>query len=126
MKSIIKFLKLNAGKMFLLCLLLLALIIAGYWGMTPAIIYSWSVAIIFVVALVWRVFPSNKKMFFYNVHGRFEIYDIVYDRGSAIRPVEPGILKNDGEGWFIVYDDGFEWPMSGTRNIERFIYQPNK
>ena len=126
MKPTINFFKSNTGKIFLFSDLILALIIFSVYGAKPAIVYMFATLAIFFIALVWRVYPNEKKLFFYNVHGKFEIYDIVYDRGSATRPTVPGILKNDGSGWFMIYDDGFEWPISATKNVEMFIYQTSE
>lgn len=126
MKSIINFFKSNAGKIFLFSALVLALIITSVWGIQPGINYVVAIVIIFFVSLVWRVYPDKRKTYFYNRKGRFEMYDVVYDRGSAVRPNLPGILKHDGSVWFIVYEDGFEWVMSDPNNIEKFIFKSNK
>lgn len=125
MKTIIKFFKSNSGKIFLFSSLLLALIIGARYGVTPALIY---VTATFFLALVIKVYPRKGRLEFYNKRGVFRVYDIVYDRGSATRPTVPGILKysQEEEHWFMVYEDGFEWPLSEFKNVELFIYQTNK
>lgn len=84
--------------------------------------------LVFIFAMVWRIYPKKGALYFYNSKGKFELYDIVYDRGSATRPNQPGVLKysQEEEHWFLIYEDGFEWPLSEFKNIELFIYQTKK
>lgn len=125
MKTTINFFKSNSGRILLYSTILLALIIGAKYGFAPAIIYLISM---FFICLTVKVYPTKGRLEFYNKNGVFKVFDIVYDRGSATRPNSPGILKysKEEEKWFMVYDDGFEWPLSEFKNVEMFIYQLNK
>lgn len=122
--KVINFFKSNSGKILLFSTILLALIIGARYGVAPALIYLVSM---FFLALTIKVYPRKGRLEFYNKRGVFRVFDIVYDRGSATRPTIPGILKysQEEEHWFMVYEDGFEWPLSDFKNVELFIYQPN-
>lgn len=125
MKKIINFFKARTGKVILFLLLIASMVVFRQFGAFPLLVFEIGIAIIFFAFVFFKVYPDRKQLWFYNHRGRFEVYDPVYDRGSATRPAEAGILKNDGEGWFVLYTDGFEWPLSDIKNVEMFIYKPN-
>jgi len=88
----------------------------------------WFVHVISVIALFYAIviirtliLEWKYKSWFDTDHGRFHEYDIIIDTGSAVRPKEPGILKNQRkEGWFIIYSDGFEWCVVEFNDIIKY------
>jgi hypothetical protein len=108
-----------------------AFFISAIYGFEPAIIY---LTLVLFISLIIRVYSANSGQInhlngrkeFFNRRGLFQVFDIVYDRGSATRPNEPGVLKYSeyDKQWYIVYSDAFEWPLSEFENIEAF--KPNK
>jgi len=127
MNTCINFFAKHSGKILVITSLATLLLILFAAGFIPAAIYASFLVVLFFSYIFYRVYPKKGRLVFYNRGGAYTVYDIVYDRGSATRPAVPGILKYDKEaGWFVVYDDGFEWPLSDFRNVELFIYQSNK
>lgn len=115
----------HTGKILVVSILaVIPLFVMNTFGKIGLFIYLTILVVAYFALIVYRLHPVKGRPWFYNSTGKiFRPLDIVYDRGSATRPNIPGILKMDSEGWFLVYDDGFEWPMSDPKNIELFIYQ---
>lgn len=127
MKNCINFCVKHWSAILVITLLSIIVILFIIYGFVISMIYTAVLASAFMLFVIYEVFPWKGRDFFYNLNGVFRVHDIVYDRGSATRPTVPGILKYDKkEGWFMVYDDGFEWPLSEFKNIELFIYQQKK
>lgn len=85
--------------------------------LAPLLLWAFMITVSFIYFTVR--YYSNPP-YFSNQNGKFKHLDIAFDRGSN-RPKFPGVLKFDFiEGWFIVYDDGFEWKISDFKNIEKY------
>ena len=100
------------------------LAILKYYGVLKiswlTVILPTSVAVVIVIlmmAVIQAKYFMNPPYFTVNEE-TFSDFDIVKDKGSEVRPNEGGVLKYDFlNGWFIIYLDGFEAPISNKQNI---------
>lgn len=101
----------------------LVVVLIGCFSAKAAMFFLLGTLIILAVYVAIQINKDLKsaKPYFKNKQGRFYKYDIVIDSGSVFRPKDPGVLKKaHDETWFIVYEDGFEWCLSGFKNIVRY------
>lgn len=79
--------------------------------------------LVLVAYLAWAIYafyPFNRGWFYNGAGERVEEFDIVIDAGNTVRAAAPGVLKKSKEEsdyWLIVWDDGFEWPISNKQNV---------